>query len=268
MISRLSIAITMPKYTPRGGKPASEPASETSDQQTVVDKDTLALCVIELLNDESVLNRLKEMLFPKNLIDSISTLTSKVDTLTREVDNKNETIKKLEARIDRLEEASDAVEQYSRRPNLRFFGIPEASTASEDDTDSLITTVINESMQLQPPMSPDHLERSHRLGPKVTKDGKTSRDRVIIVRFRSEKLRDAVYRSRFKLKDHNSEHPQNKIFISEDLTARRAALARVTRSLKKEGTLIDCWTASGNILVKDLNNKIHQVRAEVDLATF
>ena len=101
----------MPKYTPRGGKPASEPASETSDQQTVVDKDTLALCVIELLNDESVLNLLKEILFPKNLIDSISTLTSKVDTLTREVDNKNETIKKLEARIDRLEEASDAVEQ-------------------------------------------------------------------------------------------------------------------------------------------------------------
>ena len=69
-------------------------------------------------------------------------------------------------------------------------------------------------------MSPDHLERSHRLGPKVTKDGKTSRDRVIIVRFRSEKLRDAVYRSRFKLKYHNSEHPQNKIFISEDLTAK------------------------------------------------
>ena len=61
MISRLSIAITMPKYTPRG-----KPASETSDQQTVVDKDTLALCVIELLNDESVLNRLEEILFPKN----------------------------------------------------------------------------------------------------------------------------------------------------------------------------------------------------------
>ena len=71
--------------------------------------------------------------------------------------SKNATIKPLDERVDCLEDASDGVEQYSRRPNLRFFGIAESR--SEDDTDKLITTVINESMQLQPPMVQDHIER-------------------------------------------------------------------------------------------------------------
>ena len=141
------------------------------------------------------------MLFPKHLMDSIKALTSKVDTLTRDIDVKNATIKQLEERVDCLEDASDGVEQYSRRPNLRFFGIPE--NRSDDDTDKLITTVINESTKLQ-----EHLERSHRLGPKLNKDGQ-QRNRVIIVRFRSEKLRDAVYKSRFQLKEHNGRHPSS-----------------------------------------------------------
>ena len=232
---------------------------------TVVDKDSLAMCVIELLKDETVLKRMKEVLFPKHLMDPINALTSKVDVLTREIDDKNAQIKQLEQRVDCLEDASDGVEQYSRRPNLRFFGIPE--NRSDDDTDKLITTVINESMQLQPPMLQEQLERSHRLGPKTTRDGQ-QRDRPIIVRFRSEKLRDAVYKSQFLLRDHNARHPENKIFVNEYVTARRAALARLTRSLKKEGKLKDCWTANGNVLIKDLHNKIHQVRSEADLSPY
>ncbi len=50
----------MPKYTPRRGK-----SSDTPDQMetaTVVDKDSLAMCVIELLKDETVLKRMKEVL--------------------------------------------------------------------------------------------------------------------------------------------------------------------------------------------------------------
>ena len=128
--------------------------------ETAVDKDSLAMCVVELLKDETVLKRMKEVLFPKNLMDSIAALTSKVDTLTHEIEGKNAKIKQLEQRVDCLEDASDGVEQYSCRPNLRFYGIPE--DRSVVNTDKLITTVINESVQLQPPMQ-DHLESSHHL---------------------------------------------------------------------------------------------------------
>ena len=94
-------------------------------------------------------------------MDSIAALTSKVDTLTREIEDKNAKIQQLEQRVGCLEDASDGVEQYSCRPNLRYYGIPE--DRSVDDTDKLITTVINESMQLHPPMRQVHLESSHRL---------------------------------------------------------------------------------------------------------
>ena len=91
---------------------------------------------------------------------------------------------------------------------------------------------------------------------------------MIIVRLRSEKLRDAVYKSRFQLKEHNERHPEKKIFVNEDLTVRRAALARLTRTLKKEGKVNDCLTANGNVLIKDRHNKIYQVSSEADLSTY
>ena len=91
--------------------------------ETVEDKDSLAMCVIELLKDEKVLQSMKEVLFPKNLMDSINALTSKMDTSTRELDEKNAKINQLEQRVDCFEDATDGVEQYSRLPNLRFYGI-------------------------------------------------------------------------------------------------------------------------------------------------
>ena len=43
-------------------------SSETSDQmETAVDKDSLAMCVVELLKDETLLKRMKEVLFQKKL---------------------------------------------------------------------------------------------------------------------------------------------------------------------------------------------------------
>ena len=159
----------------------------------------------------------------------------------------------------------DDGEQYSRRPNLRFHGFLEADTA--ENTDQMIVNLVNSELNVHPPMQIDHLERSHRLGPKVGGDGQP-RQRPIIARFRSERLRDAVYRSRFNLKTYNDTHRECKIFINEDLTARRAALARNTRSLKKERKLSDCWTTGGNVMVKELDGKIRQVKTEADLKKY
>ena len=66
------------------------------------------------------------------------------------------------------------------------------------------------------------IERSHRLGPPKDREGR-ERTRPVIVRFRSERLRDSVYRARTKLKSHNIQQPDARIFVNEDLTARRAS---------------------------------------------
>ena len=46
-----------------------------------------------------------------------------------------------------------------------------------------------------------------------------------------------MYKSRFRLKDHNVQRPPERVFINEDLTAARAALASKTRQLKKAGKI-------------------------------
>ena len=74
-----------------------------------------------------------------------------------------------------------------------------------------------------------------------------------------------VYRSRFKLKTAQLE---KRVFVNEDFTARRAGLARQTRALKKVHEVNDYWTAGGNVMIKDLQNRIRLVKSTADLALF
>ena len=251
----------MPKQRSRGDANADV---ETVPVPVVINNETLALTVVELLKDDAILKRIKEVIFPSNLTDAITTLTQKVEKLTHELITKEGIIKKLEQRVDQLEEAADSTEQYSRRPNLRVHGIPETKTDDSENTDQLIVKLVNVDMNFQPPIQLNQIERSHRLGPKTSVDGQ-KRERAIIVRFRSERVRDEVYRSRFKLKTAQLE---KRVFVNEDLTARRAGLARQTRALKKDHKVNDCWTAGGNVMIKDLQNRIRLVKSTADLAPF
>ena len=56
---------------------------------------------------------------------------------------------------------------------------------------------------MEVPVSRDQVERSHRLGPKVDRNGK-ARQRNIIIRFNRESVRDRVYKARFNLKQNPS----------------------------------------------------------------
>ena len=188
--------VTMPKGKSRDDK----------DETVVINQGTLALTVVEILKDASILKRMKEVIFPTNLTDAIATLTEKVERLTNELSTKDGTIKKLEQRVDQLEEAADNTEQYSRHPNQRVHGIAEQA---DENTDQLIIKLVNDQMQFQPPIQLNQIERSHRLGPKTSADGR-KRERAIIVRFRSERVRDEVYRSRFKLK---TIQPDKRVFL-------------------------------------------------------
>ena len=52
----------------------------------------------------------------------------------------------------------------------------------------------------------------------------------LIIWFTSERLRDAVYRSRGSLKDFNSRQQTSaRIYLNEDLTARRSSIAYKTK---------------------------------------
>ena len=190
--------------------------------------------VIDLLTDQQVLSALKKALFPVELSGRIDALTTTLERLSRVVEEKDARITSLEKEVHELADANDSLEQYTRRPNLRFEGIPEAGHG--EDTDEKVLDIANGKLQLH------DLERSHRLGRRVDKEGRP-RTCAIIVRFRSERLRDKVFRARTKLKTYNRERQdQQQIFINDDLTPR---LATVVRRPCLEAVQEDCRLLDG-----------------------
>ena len=161
------------------------------------DTDTILLKMTELLCDEQILKKMKTTLFPLELSDKLDHLSAQVEVLTKQLATKEQRITELEKKVATLEAQTDAVEQYSRRANLRFQGIPDSDG---EDTDSRIITLINEQINVEPRVQNTDIETSHRVGPKLDKQGQR-RVRPIIVRFAKERTRDVVYRARFRLKD-------------------------------------------------------------------
>ena len=206
-------------------KSQQKPSCRKEETIPIVDTDTVAMTIIELFSDMRVAATLKKAMYPKELVDQLDHLSSRVTALTECIKQRDDKIKKLEGKVTQLELEADKVEQYSRRSNLRFTGLPETTGESENTTDKLID-IINNNMcpdNSDMPVRRDQIERSHRLGPKMDKNGKPHQ-RAIIIRFVSEKVRNDVYRARFQLKDHNAS-ARNKVFVNEDLTATRGALA-------------------------------------------
>ena len=66
----------------------------------------------------------------------------------------------------------------------------------------------------------------------------------------------------------NEANSGRKIFINEDLTQRRAALARDARSLKNNGAIADTWTIYGKVFVKDVHNHVSVIAQPRDLIKY
>ena len=243
------------------GKTKVKATAVRDDMIPVVDSDTLALTMIELFSDERVMKRMKDALYPRELVEKLDEMTRRLAVLTSSVKARDDRIKTLESKVAALEHEGDKTEQYSRRPNLRFTGIAEAD--EPENTTQKILDIINEDMCPDAQIRPEQIERSHRLGGKTDRNGKV-RQRAIIVRFGSEHTRDVVYRARFMLK--NKTGP--KVFVNEDLTSTRAALAFQTRQLKKTGKVMDCWTAAGKVMIKDNSGRVVHVTSESELAVY
>ncbi len=105
------------------------------------------------------------------------------------------------------------------------------------------------------PAKSGNLNRSHRLDKQTT-----NKPRTITTK------RHCLQTNRKPKVVNIEENPT--IFINEDLTNRRSAVAFETRKLKKSGKIADCWTVNGNVLLEDLTNSVRQVRSQVDLQKY
>ena len=68
------------------------------------------------------------------------------------------------------------------------------------------------------------------------------------------------------LNNNNMNWPDgNKIFISDDLTKARAALAYQAREARRQGSITETWIYESRIIIKDNRSRIHKVTSLADL---
>lgn len=174
---------------------------------------------------------------------SLGTIKKEVASLTIKLEQKDEEIKELRTMV---QEGLDEREQYSRRNNLRIFGVQETEN---EDTNELVIRVAK---RVNVTLSVLDIDRSHRVG-KVTAGGKP---RAIIVKFVSYASRSAIFQAKKLLRNSG-------VTIREDLTKCRLQLlknAGIAYSIK------NVWSVDGVIFVKTSDARPFRLRTESDLS--
>ena len=210
-----------------------------------------------------MVSKIKRALYPDDLVAEIKGLRAEITQLRSVVNEKYRVIAELHDRVSVLEASVDASEQYGRRANLRIQGIVEVGAG--EDACAKVLDVINSTMLLRPPLTDVDIERCHRLEHQTD----LTRPRTMIVRFRSQQLRDTVYNARGQLKTSNkSKEPAQRVYINEDLTKRRSLMAYETRQLRASKKIADCWTYNGHVVIKDNNNSIKRINSLEELKMY
>ena len=101
------------------------------------------------------------------------TLQFEVGNLQETTKSWQETIADLEEANDMLREQLDDLEQYTRRTNIRIFGIPESTGTHPENTDAKAIDFFANKLGIT--VSSDHISRSHRTG----KRGRTLRPIIV-----------------------------------------------------------------------------------------
>ncbi|KAK9752216.1 hypothetical protein QE152_g4371 [Popillia japonica] len=163
----------------------------------------------------------------------------------------------------------DSLEQYTRRNNIRIFGlIEEPNENLETKVLALCRDELGVDIELK------DIDRVHRLGRdelgvdielkdidrvhRLGKIDKSKSSRPIIIKFTNYGSKQNVMRSKSKLKTCAA-----KLFISEDLTKTKYELYRATQ--KRCGNR-NVWCIDGEIKVK-MRNKVFAIKSLHDLST-
>ena len=242
--------------------------------------------LIAELQDPSVIDNFQKLFDKSNkkIQDVITELQNTVVRLINKLSERDKEISALKHENQELREELDELQQYNRKASIRVNGIPESE---DENTDQLLLQLSNEHMQLEPPVQLQDIEISHRVGrtPNPAQSSDKPSHWVIIARFASRRIKTKVMREKKKPapapeeNDRETEEsgtttndlPEDTslistlpIFISDDLTRRRAHLANMARDLRRRHSIRDTWFFDGRIMIKDNRNMVHEIRRESD----
>ena len=159
--------------------------------------ENFSLYLIEALHDPSVVDSFQKLFEKTNKKshDAIAELQNTVVRLVNKISERDTEITQLKKDNQELREELDELQQYSRKPSIRVYGIPEKNN---DDPDQLLLQLFNKRMKMTPPIELQDIEISHRIG-RITNVGESSDPpppRPIIARFASRRIKGAVMRQK------------------------------------------------------------------------
>jgi len=167
----------------------------------------------------------------KEVKNSVQTNERAIGGLAEKQDRLNKTVSDLESEIDRLE-------GFSRRNNVKVFGIPEASPGEKEDCAEAVTNVLNTYIP-EITWDTDVVERAHRLG---RPNSSNPNPRPIIAKFQSWRDAMRVMKDREARRDMENDG----LRLAQDLTKRQSAKLK---SLRAEGRV--GYYVNGKLRIKD-----------------
>lgn len=177
----------------------------------------------------------------KTVLNNCGSLQQKAVDLENKLEASKAQKLSLEVKVNELSLKLDDLEQYTRKFNLKIYGIPEKS---EEDTEQIILDLAK---CLNVDLVPEDVDISHRV-----KKGNIQ-PRPIIVRFSNYYSKERMYHNRRKLRRANvreSLRGAERVYINENLTAQRASLSKKVRDKKRLHEDWRVWTLDGKIYVK------------------
>ncbi|KAK4871850.1 hypothetical protein RN001_015974 [Aquatica leii] len=184
-----------------------------------------------LLNDERFINKIADKVFER--------IESKMNQHLQEMEA---SVAHLIKENESLSNELDKAQQYSRRTNIRIFGLDEVAG------ENIEACVIN-AMKDKVNVTSDMIDRCHRIG-RLNKN----KPRAIIVKFVNYKYKEIVFKNKKLFKG-------TKIIITEDLTKNRYDLFKSAR--EKYG-IKNVWTYDGIIKV-NTSKSIISIKEKNDL---
>lgn len=159
--------------------------------------------------------------------EQIKVLSSKFDGLFEKYNSLETQTAKNTVQLLTVHSKVDSLEQYSKRNNLRFFGVPESA---DEDTGEITLRTIREKMSIGINMG--DIEDAYRIGTPNNEGPRT-----IFVKFATYGVRQQVYKKRTSLGG-------TRITVREDLTRTRVEVLKF--AVDKFGRN-NVWTMDGRI---------------------
>nr|CAH7733245.1 unnamed protein product [Callosobruchus chinensis] len=199
---------------------------------------------------EYVLNTILRKIEDTN--QGIMELNKKFDEMQNDMVQVKQIANSNEIKIEESNRKIEQLQQFSKRCNLRVFGIPESNN---EKCREVLHNVIKTKLKLTS-ITPEDIEMAYRCGSK-----KEGPPRAILVRFYSAKMKNEVYFNKKNLKGSG-------ITIREDLTATRMKIVKEKMSIygnksvwTNDGKIL--WLENGNGKLDDIKNVLNNNRIDI-----